>query len=66
MKITAEDLYQLQVVEKIIPEFGGADQDALHDISMFMKYHICGFLKKCSNMTGEELAEERYRRFRRF
>lgn len=23
MKITAEDLYQLQVVEKIIPEFGG-------------------------------------------
>lgn len=66
MKITAEDLYQLQVVEKIIPEFGGADQDALHDISMFMKYHICEFLKKCSNMTGEELAEERYRRFRRF
>lgn len=66
MKITAADLYQLGVVEKIIPEYGGADEDALHDISMFMKYNIRKFLEKHSEMTGEELAEQRYRRFRSF
>lgn len=66
MKITAQDLYDLHVVEKIIPEFGGADEKSLQDISMFMKCHIKKFLEKCSKMDGNELAEERYRRFRRF
>lgn len=66
MKITAQDLYQLKVVEKIIPEFGGADEDALHDISMFMKFHMREFLEKYSKMSGEELAEDRYKRFRSF
>lgn len=66
MKITAQDLYRLQVVEKIIPEFGGADKDALHDISMFMKHHMRKFLEKYSSMDGEGLAEARYKRFRSF
>lgn len=66
MKITAQDLYRLNVVEKIIPEFGGADESALQDISMFMKHHIKEFLVKYSEMSGEELAENRYQRFRRF
>ncbi len=66
MKITAEDLQQLKVVEKIIPEFGGADEDALHDIAMFMKCNMREFLEKYSQMSREELAEDRYQRFRSF
>lgn len=66
MKITAQDLYQLKVVEKIIPEYGGADEDALHDIAMFMKYNMREFLEKYSKMSGDELAEDRYQRFRSF
>ncbi len=66
MKITAQDLYRLNVVEKIIPEYGGADQDALHDISMFMKHHMRKFLEKYSNMDRDSLAEARYKRFRSF
>ena len=66
MKITAEDLHQLKIVEKIIPEFGGADEDALHDISMFMKCNMREFLEKYSQMSREELAEDRYKRFRSF
>lgn len=66
MKITAQDLYHLNVVEKIIPEYGGADQAALHDISMYMKFHMRKFLEKCSTMEREELARARYERFRRF
>ncbi len=66
MKITAQDLYDLKVVEKIIPEFGGANEDALFDIAMFMKYHMKKFLEKYSKMDGCKLAEDRYQRFRSF
>lgn len=66
MKITAQDLYELKVVDKVIPEFGGADEDAVHDISMFMKCNIREFLEKYSKMNREELAEDRYNRFRSF
>ncbi len=66
MKITAQDLYRLNVVEKIIPEFGGADEASKHDISMFMKCHMREFLEKYSGLSGDELAEDRYQRFRRF
>lgn len=66
MKITAQDLYNLKVIEKIIPEFGGADEKALQDISLFLKFHIKKFLEKYSKMDGNELAEDRYQRFRSF
>lgn len=66
MKITAQDLYHLKVVDRLIPEFGKADQDSLHDISMFLKCSIRDFLEKYSKLSGEELAEDRYQRFRSF
>ena len=66
MKITAADLHQLGVVEKIIPEYGTADKASLFDISMFMKANMRKFLESCAGMTGDELAENRYQRFRRF
>lgn len=66
MKITAHDLYELHVVEKIIPEYGGADSKALDSISRYLKVNIREFLEKNANKTGEELAEERYQRFRAF
>ncbi len=66
MKITAQDLHELNVVEKIIPEFGGADDKSLHDIAMYMKFHMRKFLEKYSKMSGEDLAEQRFQRFRKF
>ena len=54
------------ITEKIIPEFGGADEASKHDISMFMKCHMREFLEKYSGLSGDELAEDRYQRFRRF
>lgn len=66
MKITAQDLYHLNVVEKVIPEYGGADDKALHDIAMFMKYNMREFLEKYKGKSGQEIAEERYKRFRSF
>lgn len=66
MKITAHDLYELHIVDKIIPEYGGADSKALDSIARYMKVNIREFLERESGKTGEELAEERYRRFRAF
>ena len=66
MNITAQDLKRLNIIEKIIPEFGGADQKTVEAIGHFMKDHIKEFLKKYDQMSGEEIANQRYERFRKF
>ena len=66
MKITAQDLKALGVIEEIIPEYGMADQPALISISRYMKRHIKTFLKKQNGKTGDQIAAERYQRFRVF
>lgn len=66
MKITAQDLKELQVVDDIIPEFGGADEDALTSIANYMKGNMKKFLKSQNGKTGEQLSAERYDRFRKF
>lgn len=66
MKITAHDLYDLHVVEKVIPEYGGADDKACESISRYMKGNMKEFLRKYEEKTGDEIALERYERFRSF
>lgn len=66
MNITAQDLKRLGVIERIIPEFGGADKKTAEAIAGYMKEHIKEFLEKYSGKTGEEIARERYGRFRSF
>ena len=66
MKITAQDLKELQEVDDIIPEFGGADEDALTSIANYMKGNMKKFLKAQNGKSGEQLSAERYDRFRKF
>jgi acetyl-CoA carboxylase carboxyl transferase subunit beta len=66
MNITAQDLKRLGVIERIIPEFGGADAKTASAIGGYMKEHIKEFLQKYDGKTGEEIADERYDRFRAF
>lgn len=66
MNITAQDLKRLGVIEQIIPEFGGADKKTTEAIAGYMKERIKLFLEKYSGKTGEQIAEERYQRFRSF
>lgn len=66
MRITAPDLKQLQVIEKIIPEFGGADQDTAEAIGGYLKEQIKTFLEGFCGRSGEEIAAQRYERFRKF
>ncbi len=66
MNITAQDLKRLGVIEEIVPEYGGADKKSVEAIGEYMKEHIKLFLEKYQGMTGEEIAEQRYQRFRSF
>ena len=66
MKITAQDLKQLKIVERIIPEYGKADDKALSSIAAYLKKQMRKFLEREDKKSGEELAQERYERFRRF
>lgn len=66
MKITAQDLLSLGVIDGIIPEFGGADQAACESIARAMKRELKRFLKDNRKKSGGELAADRYERFRKF
>ncbi|MCM1192187.1 MAG: acetyl-CoA carboxylase carboxyltransferase subunit alpha [Butyrivibrio sp.] len=66
MHITAQDLKELQVAEKIIPEFGGADESTTEAIAGYMKEQMKEFLERYRGMDGEAIAAERYERFRKF
>ena len=66
MNITAQDLKRLGVIERIIPEFGGADKKTAAAIGGYMKEHIKEFLQKYDGKSGEVIAAERYERFRSF
>ena len=66
MNITAQDLKRLKVIDKIIPEFGMAESGSVEAIGGWMKEQIKLFLENRSGMSGEELAAERYERFRRY
>ena len=65
MKITAKDLLELGVVEQVIPEDIPACRDNLEELSKDMKSRMLEFLEKVEGMSGEELAAQRYDRFRK-
>ena len=65
MKVTAADLKELGLIEGIIPEEEPANTDTLYRIAGYMDRSIIGFFEKYLKLSGEELAEHRYERFRR-
>lgn len=65
MKITAKDLYEMNLIERIIYEESPACQETLPHLSESIKAAMSEFLSKYRGMTGEQIAEHRYQRFRR-
>ena len=66
MKITAQDLAQMGIIDRIIPEFGGATEETADQISAVMGDAIREFLKTYSHMSPQEIVNDRYERFRKF
>jgi len=66
MKITAQELKKLGIIEQIIPEYGGADMETAEAIAKYIRDRIVGFVKDYDGRQGAEIAGERYKRFRSF
>jgi len=66
MKLTAQDLAKLEVIERIIPEFGGATSETVDKIASVMHNAILDFVKRYDHMFPEDIVQDRYVRFRKF
>ncbi len=60
MRLTAKDLYDLNVIDKIIKE----PKDEFEKLVKSLKKEIINTTKELTNMTKEELVEQRYKKFR--
>lgn len=65
MKMTAADLKQFGIIEKIIPEPFAADRADMGALGAYLKEEILNFLQKYREKKPEEIVQERYERFRR-
>ena len=65
MKVTAKDLYEMKIIERVIVEKEPASSKNIAVIADEMRRGLEEFLSSHVTMTGEELAAERYERFRR-
>ena len=65
MKITAKDIYDMHLIERVIAEEEPASRENLPVIAEDIRHGLDKFLKKYLSMPGEEVARQRYDRFRR-
>lgn len=65
MKMTAKDLYELKLIERIIPEEHLACRDNIEMLGQVIDRHIRGFLHVYAEMSEEEIISSRYERYRR-
>lgn len=65
MKITAKDLKELNVIDKIINEPEGGVQEDFKKVANDLKKYIKKSIEELSNYTEEELLENRYMKFRK-
>ncbi len=59
LKLTAEDLLAMGVVDRVVPE-----QDSREKLFGMLREELSGYLASVAGLSGEALAEKRYRRFR--
>lgn len=65
MKLTAQDLKRLGIIEKIIDEPEHLTRENFPIVCDALEQDIEGFLEKYTNCNTEELTEHRYQRFRK-
>ena len=65
MKITAADLYAMNLIEQVIPEKEPASSETMPLIAEILKQTMSGFFARYGVMEGDAVREQRYDRFRR-
>ncbi|MCD8104991.1 MAG: acetyl-CoA carboxylase, carboxyltransferase subunit beta [Lachnospiraceae bacterium] len=64
MKVTAQELYELGIIEQIICEDEPAEEKSLEEISKIIDKHMREFFHTCADKAPEEIADQRQKRFR--
>ncbi len=64
MKLTATDLYKLNVIDKIIKEPKGDEEESFRKISQNLRKEIKSIISEMSDKSLEEIVEDRYLKFR--
>ena len=64
MKLTAKDLYELNVIDKIIKEPNGDEEESFKKISQNLKKEIKSVISEMNDKSLEEIVEDRYLKFR--
>ena len=65
MKLTAADLYQMGMIEQVIPEAEPVSRENINDAAAYLENGIEDFLGKYGKTEPEKLLEHRYERFRK-
>lgn len=65
MKLTASDLYQMGMIEHVIPEAEPVSRENINDAAAYLENGIEDFLGKYGKTEPEKLLEHRYERFRK-
>ena len=65
MKITAEDLKKLKIIDKIIKEPNGGAQKDFGTVSENLKEYIISSIKELKELSKQELIQKRYEKFRK-
>lgn len=66
MKITANDLKKLEVIDKVIKEPKEGIENNFEEITKEIKKYIIKTIKDLEKIPSEELIEQRYQKFRKF
>ncbi len=64
MKLTAKDLYELKVIDKIIKEPKGDDEEGFLKLAKSFRKEIQTALEEMKDMSPDEIVEDRYQNFR--
>ncbi len=65
MKLTAKDLYELKIIDKIIKEPKGEDEEEdFLKVAKSLKREIKKAIEEMKEMSPQEIEEERYQKFR--
>lgn len=66
MRLTADDLKEMGIVERVIPEEKNFSEETMGAVCEKLSQYMEQFLEQYQNMTVEELVEHRYERFRKY
>ncbi len=64
MKLTAKDLYELKVIDKIIKEPQGNEEESFKKVAKSIKKEINLVISEMKQKSQEQIVQDRYEKFR--